>query len=47
MPFEQFIPRPLTSVAVHAYAPTVSGSTEFRMHVSGSTLAKPTTYEAP
>src|SRR5690349_13652186 len=24
MPFEQFIPRPLTSVAVHAYAPTLS-----------------------
>jgi|SRR5688572_21602625 len=25
MPFEQFIPRPLTAVAVHAWAPTASG----------------------
>jgi hypothetical protein len=25
MPFNQFIPRPLTPVAVHAYAPTESG----------------------
>jgi hypothetical protein len=25
MPFDQFIPRPLTPVAVHAYAPTASG----------------------
>jgi hypothetical protein len=25
MPFDQFIPRPLTPVAVHTYAPTESG----------------------
>jgi hypothetical protein len=25
MPFDHFIPRPLTPVAVHAYAPTASG----------------------
>jgi hypothetical protein len=25
MPFDQLIPRPLTPVAVHAYAPTASG----------------------
>jgi hypothetical protein len=25
MPFEQFIPRPLTAGAIHTYAPTLSG----------------------